>query len=218
MIQFNDVSKFYRTRSGRHAVLHDVNFTIEMGQSIGICGHNGAGKSTLLRLIAGVEKPSSGAVRRDMSVSWPIGLSSSFQSSLSGADNARFIARIYDRPIDDLIAFVEDFAELGQYLKMPLRTYSAGMHARLAFAVSLAVEFQCYLIDEVTAVGDARFQQRCRDALLARKETSALIMVSHDPNTLRDYCDRGMAVQNGRVHQFERIGDALDSHFMHAAA
>jgi capsular polysaccharide transport system ATP-binding protein len=215
MIQFNDVSKFYRTREGRHCVLEHVSFTIRKGQAVGICGQNGAGKSTLLRLIADVEKPSGGRISRNMSVSWPIGLSSSFQSSLSGADNARFIARIYDRPVDDLIAFVEDFAELGQYLKMPLRTYSAGMHARLAFAVSLAIEFDCYLVDEVTAVGDARFQQRCRDALQARKATSALIMVSHDPHTLRDYCDSGMAVQNGRVHLFERIDDALESHFMH---
>jgi capsular polysaccharide transport system ATP-binding protein len=218
MIQFNDVSKFYSTRDGTHRVLENVNFTISKGQALGICGHNGAGKSTLLRLISGVEKQSSGSINRDMSVSWPIGFSSSFQSSLSGADNARFVARIYDRPVDELIAFVEDFAELGTYLKMPLRTYSAGMSARLAFAVSLAVEFDCYLIDEVTAVGDERFQQRCRDALLARKEKSALVMVSHDPHTLRDYCDRGMTVQNGHVQQFDSIEEALANHFIHAAA
>lgn len=216
MIVFNRVSKTYATRSGRHKVLDDVSFTIEKGQSVGVCGHNGAGKSTLLRLIAGVEQPSSGSIRRGMSVSWPLGLSSSFQSSLSGADNARFIARVYGRPVDETLDFVEDFAELGEYLRMPLRTYSAGMAARLAFAVSLAVSFDCYLIDEITAVGDERFQDRCRAALQQRKQERSLIMVSHDPHTLRDYCDRGMAVQDGRVLLFDTVDEAIASHFVHA--
>ncbi|MGQ2930383.1 MAG: ABC transporter ATP-binding protein [Sphingopyxis sp.] len=216
MIVFNRVSKSYATRNGRHHVLDNVSFTIEKGQSVGVCGHNGAGKSTLLRLIAGVEQPSSGTIRRSMSVSWPLGLSSSFQSSLSGADNARFIARIYGRPVDDTLAFVEDFAELGNYLRMPLRTYSAGMMARLAFAVSLAVSFDCYLIDEITAVGDERFQDRCREALLRRKQERSLVMVSHDPATLREYCDRGMAVRASEVLQFDSIDEAIASHFAHA--
>ncbi|WP_447762563.1 ABC transporter ATP-binding protein [Sphingopyxis panaciterrae] len=216
MIIFNDVSKTYATRSGRHKVLDNVNFTIEKGQSVGICGHNGAGKSTLLRLMAGAEQPSSGAIRRSMSVSWPLGLASSFQSSLSGADNTRFIARVYGKAVDETLDFVEDFAELGEYLRMPLRTYSAGMAARLAFAVSLAVSFDCYLIDEITAVGDERFQDRCRAALQQRKEACSLIMVSHDPHTLRDYCDSGMAVQNGRVLRFDTIEEAIASHFVHA--
>jgi capsular polysaccharide transport system ATP-binding protein len=216
MIVFNRVSKSYATRNGRHQVLDNVSFTIEKGQSVGVCGHNGAGKSTLLRLIAGVEQPSSGTIRRGMSVSWPLGLSSSFQSSLSGADNARFVARVYGRPVEEVLDFVEDFAELGNYLRMPLRTYSAGMMARLAFAVSLAISFDCYLIDEITAVGDERFQDRCREALLQRKQERSLFMVSHDPATLREYCDRGMAVQGGQVLQFDTVEEAIASHFAHA--
>ncbi|APZ98189.1 ATP-binding protein [Sphingopyxis sp. QXT-31] len=216
MIVFNRVSKSYATRNGRHHVLDNVSFTIEKGQSVGVCGHNGAGKSTLLRLIAGVEQPSNGTIRRDMSVSWPLGLSSSFQSSLSGADNARFVARVYGRPVEEVLDFVEDFAELGNYLRMPLRTYSAGMMARLAFAVSLAISFDCYLIDEITAVGDERFQDRCREALLQRKQERSLFMVSHDPATLREYCDRGMAVQGGQVLQFDTVEEAIASHFAHA--
>jgi capsular polysaccharide transport system ATP-binding protein len=216
MIVFNRVSKSYATRDGRHRVLDNVSFTIEKGQSVGVCGHNGAGKSTLLRLIAGVEQPSSGNIRRGMSVSWPLGLSSSFQSSLSGADNARFVARVYGRPVEEVLDFVEDFAELGNYLRMPLRTYSAGMMARLAFAVSLAISFDCYLIDEITAVGDERFQDRCRAALLERKRDCSLFMVSHDPATLREYCDRGMAVQGGQVLQFDTVEEAIASHFAHA--
>jgi len=216
MIVFHQISKAYATRSGRHRVLDNVSFTIEKGQSVGVCGHNGAGKSTLMRLIAGVEQPSAGQIRRGMSISWPLGLSSSFQSSLSGADNARFIARVYGRPIEETLDFVQDFAELGDYLRMPLRTYSAGMSARLAFAVSLAVDFDCYLIDEITAVGDERFQDRCRAALQERRQRCSLVLVSHDPATLRDYCDRGMVVRGGEVLQFDTIDEAIANHFVHA--
>lgn len=216
MIVFHQISKAYATRNGRHRVLDNVSFTIEKGQSVGVCGHNGAGKSTLMRLIAGVEQPSAGQIRRGMSISWPLGLSSSFQSSLSGADNARFIARVYGRPIEETLDFVQDFAELGDYLRMPLRTYSAGMSARLAFAVSLAVDFDCYLIDEITAVGDERFQDRCRAALQERRQRCSLVLVSHDPATLRDYCDRGMVVRGGEVLQFDTIDEAIANHFVHA--
>lgn len=218
MIRFDHVSKHYRTRGGRHRVLEDASFRIARGQSIGICGHNGAGKSTLLRLIAGVEQPSAGTIRRDMSVSWPIGYASSFQSSLTGADNVRFIARIYGKPVDDVLAFVDDFAELGSYMQMPLRTYSAGMTARLAFAASLAVDFDCYLVDEVTAAGDERFRTRCHAALMERRAQGTLIMVSHDPQTLRDYCDTGAVLVGGRLTFYDNIEEAMAHHFAASAA
>lgn len=213
MINFSGVSKNYPTRHGRRTILEDVSFSLSAGSSIGICGHNGAGKSTLLRLIAGVEKQSSGTIRRDMSVSWPIGYASAFQSSLTGADNVRFIARIYGRPIKETLEFVDDFAELGAYLAMPIRTYSAGMMARLAFAASLAVDFECYLVDEITAAGDARFRARCHEALTARRQAGALVMVSHDPHTLREYCDTGAVVADGRFIPFDTIDEAIDRHF-----
>ncbi len=199
MIRFTGVGKQYRTRSGVRRVLDDASFTLERGAALAICGANGAGKSTLLRLIAGVETPSTGRIERGMSVSWPLGHGSAFQSSLSGADNARFVARIYGRDITETLAFVDDFAELGAYLKMPVRTYSAGMMARLAFAVSLAVDFDCYLVDEIIAAGDARFQQRCHDALMARREHGTLVMVSHDPGVLALYCRQGATLIDGQL-------------------
>jgi capsular polysaccharide transport system ATP-binding protein len=214
MIRFENVDKQYRTRTGSRTVLRDASFTIGRGEALAICGQNGAGKSTLLRLIAGVESPTQGRISRDMRVSWPIGHGSAFQSSLTGADNAKFVARIYHRPVDDMLAFVDDFAELGSYLRMPVRTYSAGMMARLAFAVSLAVDFDCYLVDEITSAGDARFQQRCHDALLARRESGTLVMVSHDDATLRRYCDKGATLIDGRLVFHDNLEDAIASHLL----
>lgn len=213
VIQFENVSKRFRTRSGTHRVLDGVSLRLERGQALGVCGHNGAGKSTLLKLVAGIEQPSSGTITRSGTVSWPIGYASAFQSSLTGADNVRFIARIYDRPIKETLEFVDSFAELGRYLAMPIRTYSSGMMARLAFAASLAVDFDCFLVDEITAAGDARFRQRCEDALMARREQGTLVMVSHDPHTLRQYCTRGAVVGDGRVDLFETLDEAIERHF-----
>ncbi|AYV48174.1 ATP-binding protein [Caulobacter flavus] len=212
MIKFDRVSKNYKGRNLSKTVLDDVDLVITPGDALGICGANGAGKSTLLRLIAGVEHPSSGSIRRDMSVSWPIGYTSCFQSSLTGADNARFIARIYRQPVEPLLAFVEDFAQLGPYLRQPVKTYSAGMQARLAFGISLAVDFDCYLIDEVTGAGDERFRERCRDALIERRRTGAMIMVSHHPETLMTYCTRGAVLKDGKLSFHDRIEDAIEAH------
>lgn len=212
MIIFENVSKTYHIRKFRKDVLHDVNFTIAPGDSLGICGGNGAGKSTLMRLIAGVEHATSGRITRGLKTSWPIGYSSCFQTSLTGADNARFIARIYQQPIDELIAFVEDFAQLGPYLYQPVSTYSAGMQARLAFGVSLAINFDCYLVDEVTAAGDERFARRCEEALIHRRDTGTLIMISHNPEVLRSYCSRGAVVYGGAMTMYDTIDEAIAVH------
>lgn len=212
MISFERVSKTYHIRKFEKQVLRDVSFNIQRGDSIGVCGANGAGKSTLMRMIAGVEMATSGRIVRGMTTSWPIGYSSCFQSSLTGADNARFIARIYRQPIDALLAYVEDFAQLGEYFHQPINTYSAGMQARLAFGVSLAINFECYLVDEVTAAGDERFRQRCHDALVDRRANGTLVMISHDPSTLREYCDRGAVVHGGAVKFYPTIDEALEVH------
>jgi capsular polysaccharide transport system ATP-binding protein len=212
MIEFQNVSKNYHIRKFEKHVFTNLNFRIEQGESIGICGANGAGKSTLMRLIAGVEQPSSGTVTRTMSTSWPIGYSSCFQSSLTGADNARFIARIYNRDEQELLDYVDDFAQLGPYLYQPVHTYSAGMQARLAFGVSLAIDFQCYLVDEVTGAGDERFRIRSEEALLHRRDTATLIMISHDPGTLRQYCRRGAVVYGGTVVFYDSIDEASEVH------
>lgn len=212
MIEFQNVSKTYHIRRFNKQVFSSLNFTIEHGDSIGICGANGAGKSTLMRLIAGVEQPTSGIVRRSMTTSWPIGYSSCFQGSLTGADNARFISRIYNQSEDELIAFIEDFAQLGPYLHHPVHTYSAGMSARLAFGVSLAINFDCYLVDEVTAAGDERFRARCEQELMARRDNATLVMISHDPGTLRQYCRRGAVVYGGSLVFYDTIEEATDVH------
>lgn len=212
MITFENVSKTYHIRRFHKEVFKDVDFSIRRGDSIGICGANGAGKSTLMRLIAGVEMPSGGKIARSMTTSWPIGYTSCFQSSLTGADNCRFIARIYGAPIDKLLDFVEDFAQLGPYFHQPIYTYSAGMSARLAFGVSLAINFDCYLVDEVTAAGDARFRDRCREELFNRRQTGTLVMISHDLGTLREYCERGALVYGGKVTFYDTIDEAIALH------
>lgn len=212
MITFKNVSKTYHLRKFHKHVFSDLNFSIQPGDSIGICGANGAGKSTLMRLIAGVEHPTSGSITRKMSTSWPIGYGSCFQVSLTGADNARFIARIYNQPEAEVLDFVEDFAQLGPYLHQPVHTYSAGMGARLAFGVSLAINFECYLVDEVTAAGDERFRKRCEEELLHRRDNASLIMISHDPGTLRQYCRRGAVVYGGSVIFYDTMEEATEVH------
>ena len=212
MIRFDKVSKTYHGRKFEKTVFSDLSFTLKKGESIGICGANGAGKSTLMRLIAGVEQPTTGTVTKTMFTSWPIGYAGCFQSSLTGADNVRFIARVYDRPEQELLDFVEEFAQLGVYFRQPVKTYSAGMSARLAFGVSLAIEFECYLIDEVAGAGDERFRARSEAELQARRDNSTLIMTSHDSNMLRSYCRRGAIMYGGSLILFDDIAEACEVH------
>jgi len=212
MIRFENVSKTYHGRKFEKTVFSDLSFTIQKGEAIGICGANGAGKSTLMRLISGVEAPTTGNVTRTMSTSWPIGYSSCFQASLTGADNARFIARVYNRDEQQLLDYVEDFAQLGAYFRQPVKTYSAGMAARLAFGISLAIEFECYLVDEITGAGDERFRARSEAELAARRDSATLIMISHDPSTLRAYCQRGAVLYGGSLIHFEDVGEACEVH------
>ena len=215
MIEFENVNKVYHGRHLEKHVLRDVNLRIAPGDGLAILGANGAGKSTLMRLISGIEQASSGRIRRDMSISWPIGYTSCFQSSLTGADNARFIARVYRRDPQPLFAFVQEFAELGEYFHQPVRTYSAGMQARLAFGISLAIDFDCYLVDEVTSAGDERFRERCQEALMHRRRTGTLVMISHDPHTLRTYCSTGAVLFDGRLTFYDDLDAAIAAHSRH---
>lgn len=212
MIVFKDVSMTYHIRRFRKDVLQGVSFVVPRRSALGICGANGAGKSTLLRLMAGVEFPTGGKVTRDMSVSWPIGYASAFQASLTGADNVRFIARIYRRPEKELLEFVEDFAQLGPYLWQPIKAYSAGMHARLAFGLSLAIDFDCYLVDEVAGAGDERFQERCHAEIGRRRDHAAMVMVSHAAPLLKAYCETGAVLRDGRLEFFDTIDEAIERH------
>ena len=212
MIKLENVSKTYHGRNFTKHVFSNLNFTVNRGQGLAICGANGAGKTTLMRLLAGVEQPTTGRITRTMTTSWPIGYSGCFISTATGADNVRFIARIYNMNEDELLDFVQDFAQLGPYFYQPVHTYSAGMNARLAFGISLAIDFECYLVDEVTGAGDERFRARCEEALLHRRDNAALVMISHDPGTLRQYCKRGAVVYGGTLVFFDTIDEASEVH------
>jgi len=209
MIICSNLSKAY-THGGQHKqVLNGVNLAIARGDRVGLLGRNGAGKSTLIKLIGGVEMPTSGKVTRSMSVSWPLGFAGGFQGSLTGFDNARFIARIYQREYSDIRRFVEDFTEMGKQLRMPVKTYSSGMRARLAFALSLAIEFDCYMIDEVIMVGDQNFQRKCHIELFEKRGDRALILASHNEDIIREYCDRALILHNGKGRVFDDVEVAL---------
>ena len=209
MITLDRVSKVYRTRSGRRTVLDNVSVTFDSGQNFGVLGVNGAGKSTLIRLIAGSEIPDFGVVRRYARVSFPLGFGGTFHGALSGRENVAFVARIYGAGTRGVLHYVEEFSELGEYLHMPVNTYSAGMRARLAFATCLALDFDLYLIDEVTEVGDRRFRQKCAAAFRERMQSSDIILVTHNIHTLRQYCDRGAILANGELTLFDDIDTAL---------
>jgi len=209
MIRCVNLRKSYPLGHGRKQVLQGLNVTISPGEKLGVLGRNGAGKSTFIKLVGGVEMPDSGRIERKMTVSWPLGFGGGFQGSLTGYDNARFIARIYGQEYREIRDFIEDFTELGRQLKMPVKTYSNGMKARLAFALSLAIEFDCYLIDEVILVGDQNFQRKCHEELFEKRGDRALLLASHSPDTIREYCDRAMVLHQGNAHVHDDLEEAL---------
>lgn len=210
MIALDGVSKSYRTPAGRRVVLENACVTFATGHNFGILGANGTGKSTLLRLIAGTELPDRGMIRRDGRVSFPLGFGGAVHGALSGRENVVFIARVYGAGIRAVTRYVEEFAELGAYFDMPVSTYSAGMRARLAFAACLAVDFDVYLIDEVTETGDERFRQRCAAAFRERMARSDIILVTHNRHTIRQYCDRGAVLADGALTLCDDLTGAFD--------
>jgi capsular polysaccharide transport system ATP-binding protein len=217
MININNVVKRYDTRHGPRTVLDHINLQIGRGEKFGILGRNGSGKSTLIRLISGAELPTSGKITRSMSVSWPLAFTGGFQGSLTGLDNLRFICRIYGTSIEDKISFVQEFSELGNSLREPVRTYSAGMRARLAFALSMVIEFDCFLIDEVIAVGDNRFQQKCHIELFEKRKDRALILVSHNTGYIREHCRQAAVLVEGKLQSFDSVDEAFAYYAEHSA-
>lgn len=210
MISCEQVTKSYPMGAGRKQVLRGIDLSIRPGEHVGCLGRNGAGKTTLIKLIGGVEMPTSGKIKRQMSVSWPLGFGGGFQGSLTGYDNARFIARIYGHDYSELRDFVEDFTELGAQLKMPVKTYSSGMRARLAFALSLAIEFDCYLIDEVIMVGDQNFHRKCHYELFEKRGDRALIFASHSAELVREFCNRALILHQGHGKIYTDVDEALE--------
>jgi capsular polysaccharide transport system ATP-binding protein len=209
MISFKAVHKSFRTPEGRRVVLQDATFDLPSGRNLGVLGTNGSGKSTLLRLVAGTETPNRGRVCRYVRVSFPIGFSGTFHQDLTARENARFLARVYGLPIGRATDWIAEFSELGTYFDMPVKTYSSGMFARLAFSASLAFDFDLYLIDEATEVGDARFRQKCVAALRERLSHANVVIVSHNPSTIRTYCDCGAVLHGGELTLFDTVDDAM---------
>lgn len=212
MIHFEHLTKSFRIRGERKLVIDDLNMTLPSGRSLALLGRNGAGKTTLLQLIAGTLRPDRGRIWSDGSISWPVGFGGSFHRELTGAQNVRFIARIYGVDTDSLLEFVEDFTELGKYFHMPVRSYSSGMRSRLTFGTSMGIHFDTYLVDEVTAVGDAAFKRKSKAVFRERMKTSSAIMVNHSMSQIRQFCDAGLVLEHGRISYFDDLEQAIDLH------
>ena len=218
MIELRNVTKYYRTPHGRKVVLDDLTLTLPPGTKLGVLGRNGAGKSTLLSMIGGTTRPNRGEIRRHASISWPLGFGGTFHADLTGAQNVRFVARSYGRDTDELVEYVESFAELGEFMDMPLRSYSSGMKARLAFGMSMGIAFDWYLVDEITAVGDAAFKRKSLSFFKNRLRNAGLLMVSHSVTTIRAYCTSGLVLEKGRATYYDNIQAAIAAHERNMAA
>lgn len=204
-ISAENLSKEYHTEIGTRRVLDSISFSVKAGERMAILGRNGAGKSTLIKILSGLERASAGHIHRGMSMSWPIALGGGFEGAMTGYDNTRFICRAYNVPSREILEYVQDFTELGSQLYMPVRFYSDGMRARLAFALSLAIDFDCYLIDEVILVGDRRFQQRCHDELFVKRADRAMIIAIHHTDFVREYCNMALVLKRGRGRVFRDV-------------
>ncbi|HBL7188798.1 TPA: ABC transporter ATP-binding protein [Escherichia coli] len=215
MIKIENLTKSYRTPAGRHYVFKDLNIEIPSGKSVAFIGRNGAGKSTLLRMIGGIDRPDSGKIITNKTISWPVGLAGGFQGSLTGRENVKFVARLYAKQeeLKEKIEFVEEFAELGKYFDMPIKTYSSGMRSRLGFGLSMAFKFDYYIVDEVTAVGDARFKEKCAQLFKERHKESSFLMVSHSLNSLKEFCDVAIVFKDDNaVGFYEDVHEGIKSY------
>ncbi|MDF1726207.1 MAG: ABC transporter ATP-binding protein [Sulfitobacter sp.] len=212
MIQLDRICKSFATPWGRKTIAADLSAVFPTGVSVALLGRNGAGKSTLLKLIAGTIQPDRGRILSSGSISYPVGFAGSFHPDLTGVQNVRFVGRLYGVETDELVDFVEDFAELGAHFRMPFRTYSAGMKARLSFGVSMGIPFDTYLVDEVTSVGDGAFRDKSVQVFDARRERAGAIVVTHSPPMVRRICSQAAVLEAGRLHFYEDIEAALGHH------
>jgi len=212
VIRFENLTKSFWVNDRRKTVIDDLNLTLATGESLALLGRNGAGKSTLMQMIAGNLRPDSGRVVSDGSISWSVGFGGSFHPDLTGAQNTRFVARIYGVDTEMLIDFVRDFAEIGQHFFMPVRTYSSGMRSRLSFGMSMGIKFDTYLVDEVTAAGDAAFRRKSQALFSDRMQTSGAIMVNHNLTELKEYCSTAVVLENGKATYFQDIDEAIAVH------
>ncbi len=212
MIRLERLSKSFPTAWGRKVVIDDASVVFPTGVSVALLARNGAGKSTLMGMIGGTIQPSGGRIVRQGTVSWPVGFKGSFHREMTGAQNTRFVARIYGVDTEELIGFVEDFAELGPHFHAPVRTYSSGMISRLAFGVSIGIPFDTYLVDEVTSVGDAVFKRKSRLVFLERMKTAGAVVGTHSMVQVRKLCQAGVVLENGKLVYYEDLEQAIARH------
>jgi len=215
MIELKNVTKYFRTKNSRKYILKDVTMTIPSGKNIGILGRNGAGKSTIMRMLGQIEFPNSGTITSPNTFSWPLGLSGGFVGNMTGMANVTFVSKLYGKnrqETQEIIEFVREFSELKDYFDMPIKTYSSGMKSRLSFGLSLAFDFDYMIIDETLSVGDSRFKKKSKEALLKKIENCNVLLVSHDMKTLREICDAGIVVNNGKIDYHDSIDTAIEEY------
>lgn len=215
MFELRNITKSYLTPKGRRHVFRDLSLKIPAGKNIGLIGRNGAGKSTLMRLLGGADVPDSGTIVTDKSVSWPVGLSGGFQGSMTGRENIKFVSRVYGAEGDAMrekVAYVQDFAEIGNWIDEPVKTYSSGMRSRLAFGLSMAFDFDYYLIDEVMSVGDAQFKRKCADVFEERLQKSKVVLVSHSMPEIKKLCDVVLLVRDGAVQIYDDVDEGIKAY------
>ncbi len=212
MLKLENLCKSFTVNGWTTVVADHINFEMTQQRSVALLGKNGAGKSTLLRMIAGTMEPDSGRVLYDCSISWPVGFSGNFHPDLTGVQNTRFIARVYGIDTDELIDYVADFSELGHQLDIPLRNYSSGMRSRLAFGISMGIDFDIYLVDEVTSVGDAAFREKSSRVFKEKMQSRSAFVVSHAMPTVRDLCDCGLVLKDGCITFYEDLEEAIADH------
>jgi len=212
MIELQDIWKYYGVKGSRKPVIGGLSAVFPSGRNIAVMGLNGAGKSTLLKIIGGSLRPDFGEIVRHGRVSWPLGFAGGFHGALTGLQNTRFVGRIYGVDTDELVEYVRDFAELGDFLDMPFQTYSSGMRARLAFGVSMGIKFDWYLVDEITAVGDAPFRRKCDEVFATRLKDSQMVMVSHSNAQLEKYCDCALVLDNGTAAYYDDIASGVKAY------
>ena len=212
MILFRNLSKEFTLAGTRRVLFQNLNLCLQTGLSVALLGRNGSGKTTLLRIVAGLVDPTRGEVLSDGTISWPVGFAGSFHPDLTGAQNTRFVARIYGVDSDELIDFVQDFSGIGRHFHLPFRSYSSGMRSRLAFGVSMGIRFDTYLVDEVTSVGDGAFRARSAELFRARMQQSSAIVVSHSTPMIRNLCDAGIVMSGGGIAYYDDIDEAIAQH------
>lgn len=216
MIEVKNLTKSYVHKGKRVKIFEDISFRVDRGESVALLGRNGAGKSTLLRILGGIDIPDSGTIQADVSISWPVGLIGGFQGSLSGRENVIFVSKIYagNEPdvIQEKVRRVEEFAELGDYYDRPFHTYSSGMRSRVTFGLSMAFDFDVYLMDEVSSAGDERFRKRSRQRLEELNQKADFMLVDHNLWGLKFHCNRALLLHNGGLIEFDDLNEAIASH------